>query len=111
MFGLGGGLDPKKMKAMMKQMGINREEVAAKRVIIEKEDSKIVIDNPSVQKIIMQGQESWQIAGEAREEALGVSEEDIKMVMEKTGATREKVKKALEEVSGEIAEAIVKLSG
>jgi len=110
MFGLGGGLDPKKMKAMMKQMGINQEEVSAKRVIIEKEDSKIVIDNPSVQKIIMQGQESWQIAGEAHEEALGVSEEDIKMVMEKTGATKDKAKKALEGASGDIAEAIMKLS-
>jgi len=110
MLGLGGGLDPKKMKAMMKQMGINQEEVAAKRVIIEKEDSKIVIDNPSVQKIIMQGQESWQIAGEAHEEALGVSEEDIKIVMEKTGATKDKAKKALESVNGDLAEAIVNLS-
>ena len=110
MFGLCGGLDPKKMKAMMKQMGINQEEVAAKRVVIEKEDSKIVIDNPSVQKITMQGQESWQIAGEAREEALGVSEDDILMVAEKTGKSKAEAKKALESVNGEIAEAIVKLS-
>lgn len=106
---LGGGMDPKKMKAMMKQLGINQEDVNAKRVIIESDSSKIVIENPSVQKIKMQGQESWQISGEAHEESLGVSEEDIKLVVEKTGATKEKAKKALEETR-DIAEAIIKLS-
>ncbi len=106
----GGGMDPKKMKAMMKQLGINQEEVEATRVIIEKSDGRVVIENPSVQKIKMQGQESWQIVGEARAEALGVRDEDIKLVMDKTGATREKAKKALEE-TGDIAEAILKLGG
>ena len=106
---LGSGFDPKKMKGMMKQMGIEQEDVSAKRVIIEQEDGKIVIDNPSVQKIKMQGQESWQIVGEAHEEALGINEEDIKLVMEKTGTTKEKAKAALEETK-DIAEAIVKLS-
>jgi len=111
MFGLGGGggLDPRKMKAMMKQMGINQDDVPANRVIIEQDGKKIVIDNPVVQKIKMQGQESWQITGDAHEEALGVSEEDIKLVMEKTGAAKDKAKKALEETN-DIAEAIVKLS-
>ena len=106
---LGGGFDPKKMKSMMKQLGINQEEVSAKKVIIEREDGRTIIDNPSVQKIKMQGQETWQIAGEAHEESLGVAEEDVKLVMEKTGTTREKAKKVLEE-TGDIAEAIVKLS-
>ena len=106
---LGGGMDPKKMKGMMKQLGINQEDVDAKRVIIECENSKIVIDNPSVQKIKMQGQESWQITGEAREESLWVSEEDMKLVMEKTGKSKAEAKKALEETH-DIAEAIVKLS-
>ena len=111
MFGglLGGGMDPKKMKSMMKQLGINQEDVEAKRVIIECENSKIVIENPSVQKIKMQGQESWQIVGEAREESLGISEEDIRLVMEKTGKGKADAKKALEETH-DIAEAILKLS-
>jgi len=109
MFGLGGGLDPAKMKAMMKQLGINQEEIVAKRVIIEKEDSKIIIENPSVQKIVMKDQESWQIAGESREESLGPSEDDIRLVMEKTGKDKEVAMKALAE-TGDMAEAIVKLS-
>ena len=45
------GLDPKKMQAMMKQMGISNEEINASRVIIEKADGNIIIDNPNVVKI------------------------------------------------------------
>ena len=107
-----GGLDPKKMQVMMKQMGIAQEEIPASRVIIEKTDNtKTIIENPSVTKIKMQGQESFQIAGDVSEEAgeVGVSEEDIKTVMEKTGASEEKAKEALEK-TGDLAEAILELS-
>ncbi len=107
--GLGGGLDPKKMKAMMKQMGINQDDVPANRVIIEGDGKKIVIDNPAVQKITMQGQISFQISGDVREEAEGIKAEDILMVAEKTGKSKAEAKKALEETN-DIAEAIVKLS-
>ncbi|MBX4212353.1 nascent polypeptide-associated complex protein [Candidatus Pacearchaeota archaeon] len=104
----GMGLNPKKIQAMMKQMGINQEEVPAERVIIEKSDGRIVIENPNVQKIIMQGQESWQITGESKEEN-GIRDEDISLVAEKTGKSRHEAKKALEETN-DIAEAIMKLS-
>jgi len=105
------GLDPKKMQALMRQMGIKQEEIEAERVIIEKKDSKIIIEPVSVQKIVMQGQQSWQIVGEAREESKEekISEEDIQIVMEKTNKSREEAKKALEETN-DIAEAIIRLS-
>lgn len=107
-----GGINPGQMKAMMKQMGIKQEEIEAERVIIEKNDGKrVIIENPNVVKINMQGQDSWQITGEAREEAEGIKEEDIRLVMEKTGKSEKEVRKALEEVNWDIAEAIVKLSG
>lgn len=104
-----GGVDPKKMQAMMKQMGIKQEEIDALRVIIEKEDGRIVIENPAVTKIVMQGQESWQVVGEARVEEEGISQEDINLVMEKTGKSEEEAKAALEK-TGDIAEAILSLS-
>ena len=102
-------MNPAKMKGMMKQLGIEQEEIDAERVIIEKSDGRIVIESPQVSKIKMQGQETWQIAGEAREEELGIKESDVLLVMEKTGKNREKSIKALEEANGDIAEAIVKL--
>lgn len=106
-----GGINPNQLKGMMKQMGIKQEEIEVDRVIIEKTDgNKIVISPANVQKIIMQGNESWQVTGEAREEAGGIKQEDIDLVMEKTGKDEEEVRNVLEEVNGDIAEAIVKLS-
>ena len=64
-----GGIDPKKMQAMMRQMGIKQEEIDAQRVVIECAGKNIIIEPVNVQKIVMQGQESWQVTGEAREEA------------------------------------------
>jgi len=104
-----GGINPKKMAGMMKQMGISQEDISAERVVIEKSDGNIVINNPTVAKIKMQGQESFQITGDVSEE-VGISEEDVKQVMEKTGKTLDEAKKALEEVGGDLAEAILKLS-
>jgi nascent polypeptide-associated complex subunit alpha len=107
-----GGVNPAQMKAMMSKMGIKQEEIDAVRVIIEKADSRIVIENPNVIKMTMQGQSNWQITGEAKEENLEVtiSKEDINLVIEKTGKSEKEVKKALDEVKGDIAEAIVRLS-
>ncbi|VVB84046.1 Nascent polypeptide-associated complex protein [uncultured archaeon] len=105
------GLDPKKMQAMMKQMGINQSDIPSSRVIIEKEDgNKLVISNPSVIKIKMAGQESFQITGDVSDESgEGFSEEDVKVVMEKTGASQKEARNALEKTS-DLAEAILELS-
>ncbi len=108
-----GGLNPKKMQAMMKQLGMEQEEISASRVTIEKTDgNRIVIENPSVTKISMRGQENFQVSGEAKEENTESekTQEDIKTIMEKTNVSEEKAKKALEESKGDLAEAILKLS-
>ena len=103
-------IDPRKMQAMMKQMGINQEEIEASRVIIECSDKKIVILNPSIQKIKMSGNISYQISGDQTEESNeSFSAEDIDLVMEKTGKSKSEVEQALED-TGDIAQAIVKLS-
>ncbi|MEI6731668.1 MAG: nascent polypeptide-associated complex protein [archaeon] len=112
MFGGLGGINPGQMKAMMSKMGIKQEDIAADRVIIEKEGSRTIIENPNVQKMTMQGQVSWQITGEAREEtkAEGIKQEDIDLVAQKTGKSKEIAKEALESAGGDIAEAIMSLS-
>lgn len=107
-----GGINPKQMQAMMKQMGMSQEEIDASRVIIEKNDGgKLIIDEPSVMKIKMQGQETLQISGELREESaeVGVSEEDVQTVMEKTGKSEEEVRESLEKTR-DLAESIMELS-
>lgn len=103
------GINPKQMQAVMKQMGMSQTEIDALRVIIEKNDgNKIVINNPSVIKIKMQGQETFQISGDISEES-GFSDDDIKVIMEKTNCSEKEAKKALEETD-DLAEAILKLS-
>jgi nascent polypeptide-associated complex subunit alpha len=104
-----GNIDPKKIASMMSKMGIKQENIEAKRVIIEQEDKKIFIENPSIVKINMQGQDSFQISGEISEEA-GIQEDDIKQVMEKTGKSRLEAEKALKSSNGDLAEAILALS-
>ncbi len=105
-------MNAKQMQGMMRKMGINQVEIDAARVIIEKEDGgRIIIDEPNVSKIKMQGQETFQIAGESYEETaeVEVSEDDVKMIIEKTGATEEKAREVLEE-TGDLTEAILELS-
>lgn len=106
------GLNPKKMQAMMKQMGISNQEIPAKRVIIEEEDKNIIIDNPSVLKIDMQGQVNFQVSGDISEESTeeNIVEEDLKTIMEKTSCTEQEAKEALEKANGDLAEAILSLS-
>ncbi|OYR56713.1 Nascent polypeptide-associated complex protein, partial [Halorubrum sp. E3] len=60
MFG-GGGMNPRKMKQMMKQMGIDVEELDAERVVIETADGDdLVFDGAQVTKMDAQGQETYQ---------------------------------------------------
>ena len=102
-------IDPRMLKKAMEQMGIKTSEIDAKRVIIEKENEEIIIDNPKVVSIEAKGESSFQISGEIRIEKK-ISEEDVKLVMEKTNVKEEDARKALEETNGDIAEAIMRLS-
>ena len=110
------GLDPKKMAAMMKQMGIKQEEISANRVVIEQDDGKIVINNPSVLKVNMQGNVNFQISGDIEEQkdVEESSEEklknDIKTIVEQTGVSEDIAAIELEKNDGDIAAAIISLS-
>ncbi len=98
---------------MMKQLGIQQQDIPATKVIIHTGDKNIIISNPSVQKVNMMGQESFQISGEVEEQsrssALEISKEDIKTVMEQAGVDKNTAQKALEEYAGDLAEAILSL--
>lgn len=107
------------MQAMMKQMGISQDSIDATRVIIETSDKKIIIEEPEVQKINMQGSVSFQISGNIKEAPLdsddedieeNTEEEDLKTIIDKTGCNEEEAKKALEDSNGDLTEAILSLS-
>ena len=105
-----GNINPKKIEGMMKKMGIAQQNLDVKRVVFEMEDKNLVIDEPSVVQINMQGQQTWQVGGVAEEESKeGFTQDDVEMVVEKTGKSEEDVREFLEKNNGDIALAILEL--
>ncbi|MBU5689720.1 MAG: nascent polypeptide-associated complex protein [Candidatus Aenigmatarchaeota archaeon] len=103
-----GGMDPKKVEQMLKQLGMEMEDIKAKEVIIKAEGGDIIIENPQVVKTTMRGQVIYQVSGDVKQE--NFPEEDIKLVMDQTGIKdEEKIKQALKEAKGDVVEAIMKL--
>ncbi len=122
--GLGGrgGMSPKKMKGMLKNMGIDIDELeGVKEVVIRLEDREIVLASPSVAIMDAHGQRTYQISGEATERAVSGNEEeapmampdipdtDVELVVAQTGVESEAARAALVEARGDLAAAIMKL--
>ena len=106
-------IDPRQLKSMMERMGIKSSEIEAKSVTIACEDKIIQISEPQVTRIEAHGTVSFQISGNVSESVIEpkieITEEDVKTVVESTGASEEQAKSALEESNGDIAEAIINL--
>jgi nascent polypeptide-associated complex subunit alpha len=105
------GINPRMMKQAMQRMGIRSEDIAASEVIIRCADKEIVITNPSVSKVNMMGQNTYQVVGVEEERPLGVeiSEEDITTVMDQADVTHDIAKAAIEKHHGDLAAAILSL--
>ncbi|APH38722.1 nascent polypeptide-associated complex protein [Methanohalophilus halophilus] len=112
--GMGGkGMNPKKMKQMMKQMGISVDEISdVEQVIIRTPDKDIVFNDANVSIMNAQGVDTYQIVGTPEEVAreVEIPEDDVRLVTEQTGVSEEKAKEALKNANGDLAEAIMQLS-
>ena len=107
------GMNPRKMNQMMKQMGIDVENIDnVEQVIIKTSEKDIVFNDATVSIMVVKGDKTYQITGTPQEvpRETEISEDDIKLVAEQTGATKEDSYKALKQTDGDIAEAIIKLS-
>ena len=112
------GMNKKQMKQMerqMKKMGMKMEDLdGVREVIIRFDEKELIIDNPTVSLMNVMGQETYQIDGKAREVELEyeieIPEEDIEMVANSAGVSKDDAKAALEECKGDLAEAIMKLN-
>jgi nascent polypeptide-associated complex subunit alpha len=93
---------------------VNLKEVPnVTEVIIRTEGKDILIKNPSVSQVSAQGMQIYQVMGGSIEEQDVVkkySEEDILLVAQQTGVTKEVAEEALKESEGDLARAILKLS-
>ncbi|WP_276300455.1 nascent polypeptide-associated complex protein [Halorussus lipolyticus] len=127
--GGGGGLDPRKMKQMMKQMGIDVDELDAEEVVITKSDGEqLVFDNPDITVMDARGQETYQVVGEpeTREAgsggasavesgdesnagSSGIPDADVEIVAQRASVTEADAREALEATDGDLAAAVERL--
>lgn len=108
------GMNPRKMKQMMKQLGMDVRPIDdVQEIVITTPSGRYVFDQAEVAIMKMQGVTTWQITGEARfeEAAVSIPDEDVSLVAEQANVPVEAARKALEESNGDIADAIMKLSG
>ncbi len=106
-------INPKKMKQMMKQMGMEMEQIEdVEKVVIYTPSGNYVFDNAEVVATKMQGVTTYQLTGDARfeEAAPDIPAEDVALVASQTGVGEEAARAALTETRGDIAEAILKLA-
>ncbi len=116
-------MSPKKMKGMLKNMGIDIDELEdVSEVIIRMPDKEIVITNPSVAIMDSHGTRSYQISGDASERApsgagpviveppIEIPDSDVQLVAAQTGANSADARSALQEAGGDLAAAIMKLA-
>ena len=97
------------MQPNLKKLLKHMEQIEAKEVRIVGENEDVIIENPRVFRVNMMGQEVFQITGNPKVEEK-VKEEDVKLVMEKTGKSKEEVIKKLKENKGDIAKTILDLT-
>lgn len=114
-----GGMSPRKMKGMLKSMGIDIDELeSVKEVVIRLKDKEIVLENPTVAIMDAHGQRTYQISGEAQERSISggeteapvvIPDTDVELVVAQTGVEVEQARAALIEAKGDLAAAIMKL--
>jgi nascent polypeptide-associated complex subunit alpha len=115
-------INPREQRRMMQRMGMNMDSVPdVTQVIIRTPSKDIVIDEPEVAILQVQGQKMYQvIGGQVSEQAPGkfasaaaakpsFSDEDVQLVADQTGKGLERAKEALEECGGDLAKAILLL--
>ena len=120
--GLGGrgGMSPRKMKGMLKNMGIDIDELEGViEVVIRMPGKEIIIEKASVAVMDAHGVRSYQISGESRERPVSagseeepiveIPESDVELVVAQTGVSADVAREALKGSKGDLAAAIMKL--
>ncbi len=114
-----GKMNSREMKRMMAQMGIKSTDMPDVKTVILKGSTKdYIISDAQVMMIEAQGQKTFQIMGSMKEVQKTDSapsstpqfpEDDIKLVMDQAGVSRETASEALRKAGGEPARAIMDL--
>ena len=121
-------MNPRKMQQMMKQMGIDVDELDVEEVIIRTADEELYFSNADVTKMDARGQETYQVVGspdarekggdagaiEAGDDATegndgGIPDDDVELVAMRAGVSEDRARDALEANDGDLAAAVSEL--
>ncbi len=125
----GGARNAHQMQLMMRRMGMTTEEMdGVLEVIIRTKEKEHVFQQPEVTILTVQGVRTYQVVGTPEVRARGATaapssgaataappapsgppEEDIQLVVDQAGVTRDEAIEALEATDGAPAEAILKI--
>ena len=128
--GGGGGLNPRKMKQMMEQMGIDMDDIDAEEVIIRTPDEELYFSDAEVQLMEAQGQKTYQVVGEPETRERGaegsgettddsasadaddgsdIPDDDVELVAMRADVGEDDAREALENADGDLAAAVERL--
>ncbi|MDP3014067.1 MAG: nascent polypeptide-associated complex protein, partial [Candidatus Subteraquimicrobiales bacterium] len=91
------GMNPKKMKQMMRQLGMQMDPIEdVEEIVIQTKKGRYVFPSAEVVMMKVQGVITYQVTGEPEfiEAEPGIPEEDIAMVAEQTGVSSTAAKEA-----------------
>ncbi|MEM2840297.1 MAG: nascent polypeptide-associated complex protein [Candidatus Bathyarchaeia archaeon] len=111
------GIPSREALRMMQRMGMETKPLDGVRdVTITTGDKRIIIEEPTVMSIMVQGQRIFQVAGgNLREENIrleakpGIPEGDVELVARQTNVSLDEARRALEDSGGDLAEAILSI--
>ena len=108
-------INPREAKRMMQRMGLNMNALPnVELVTIRTNQKEIIVEEPEVAVMEMQGQKIFQVTGgeiseKTVERKSTVLEEDVRLVADQSGSSLEEARKALEGCEGDLAKAILML--
>jgi len=96
-------------------MGLNMTPLEAEEVVIKTKDKEIIVQNPEVAVLEVQGQKIFQVMGgeiseKKREKAISIPEEDVQLVAQQAKVSLDQARAALEQTGGDLAQAILLLT-
>jgi len=109
-------MNPREARRMMQRMGMNMGEMPeVEQVVFKTSTKEIIVENPEVTVMEMQGQKIFQVMGEritekAVEKTVKIPEEDVQLVATQANVSPDQARAALEQTKGDLAQAILLLS-
>ena len=107
-------MSTRKALRALRRMGLKVEPMqGVEEVVFKVGGRELVVEDPQVFVVEMRGQRFFQVLGRLseRKAEIEIPEEDIMLVAQQAGVSREEAEEALRKTGGDLAKAIILLTG